>query len=314
MLKYFLTFTEIRTKIVSTLPYFFTLLFYLWKFDKPLNIKIAIIYFIAMFLFDLITTALNTYAAQNKEKNLAYLDVVIKQEMDKNNINNKTNLYIIIGMFVIALPLCAYLVYLCGIYVFLLGATSVSIGYLYSNGPLPIYKTPLGEVFSGVTMGFVVPLIFLFTQSIDPHMTWTFNSIFDFNLDINIGFYLNLLFVYLPFICVVSNIMLANNISDLDNDKSNERYTFPVVFGKDKGILLFKICSFASIFFIIFNAIIGVYPISFILSVLIIPVIYKNTHKFCANPSKSQTFQCAINNFLVTVVSSILFMLIGLFI
>lgn len=312
MLKYFFSFVEIRTKIVSTLPFFFTLLFYLWKFDEKLNVKIAVVYFIGMVLFDCITTALNTYAAQEKEKDLAYLDLVMKQEMDEKNITNRTNLHIIIGMFVVALPICIYLVLNTNIYVFLLGAFSIAVGYLYSNGPLPIYKTPFGEVSSALTLGFIVPLICLFTQNIDPHLSFTFNNLLDFDVNINLGFYINLLLVYCPFIFVTSNIMLANNISDIANDITNERYTFPVVFGKEKGIKLFKITSVLSIFFIIFNAIIGVYPITFLLAFAIIPIVYKNTIAFCNNPSKRETFKFAIKNFLVIAVTCILCMLFGL--
>lgn len=311
MINYFLTFVEIRTKVTSFFPFIFILGFYLWKFDTPLNIPFAIIFFCAMMLFDMTTTGINSYVAQKKEKNLTYLDSVIKEEMDKNHISDKTNLSIIVVMSLTAIGLSLYLAVNTNIYLFLIGVLCVAIGFCYSHGPLPIYKAPLGEIFAGVTQGFLVPLAFLFSQDIDPYIFFTFSSLTDFNMSINLGYYIGLFLVCSPIILTISNIMLANNISDITQDYQNGRYTLPVVFSKEKAIVIFKLSSLFSILIIILNSLLGLIPIFGLLIAFISPIIYKNTMAFCNNPSKAETFAYSIKNFITTMIFYIIFMWLG---
>ena len=56
----FLKYVEITTKITSVFAYLNTMLFILYQ-RQPVNVKLMVVFFIAMFIFDLTTTAINNY-------------------------------------------------------------------------------------------------------------------------------------------------------------------------------------------------------------------------------------------------------------
>ena len=58
-------------------------------------------------------------------------------------------------------------------------------------------------------------------------------------LFMNLSELLVIVIVSIPLTMGISNIMLANNICDLDDDIVNHRYTLPIYIGKDRSMLLF---------------------------------------------------------------------------
>ncbi|MEL7655849.1 MAG: prenyltransferase, partial [Bacillota bacterium] len=60
MIKGFLKYVEIMTKITSTFAFLITIAF-LYYLKQPINWNLTLLFFAAMFLFDLTTTAINNY-------------------------------------------------------------------------------------------------------------------------------------------------------------------------------------------------------------------------------------------------------------
>ncbi|MFX4053976.1 1,4-dihydroxy-2-naphthoate prenyltransferase, partial [Streptococcus suis] len=52
-----------------------------------------------------------------------------------------------------------------------MGGLCFLIGILYTFGPIPLSRMPLGEVFSGVTMGFCIFFLAVFIQQPDLLLT-----------------------------------------------------------------------------------------------------------------------------------------------
>ena len=92
------------------------------------------------------------------------------------------------------------------------------VGILYSEGPLPISSTPFGELLVGAIMG---P-----TEVISANLAAS-------------GQISNLSYIFsIPVSLMVAAILLANNIRDLEKDRSHGRKTLPVVIGLRYGSFL----------------------------------------------------------------------------
>lgn len=95
------------------------------------------------------------------------------------------------------------------------GLVCMLVGYLYTGGPLPISRTPFGELLSGLFMGFLIILIAFFIQT---------------------GYVSNIaVLVAVPSGILVGLINLSNNLRDHDGDKANGRKTLPIVLGPKKA-------------------------------------------------------------------------------
>ena len=101
------------------------------------------------------------------------------------------------------------------------GIICILISFLYSGGPKPISRTPIGEISSGIAMGFAIVLITGFA--------WT--------RELSLAF----LIPALPATLLVGSIMLTNNIRDIRNDENHGRRTLPIVLGRDRAISLMSI-------------------------------------------------------------------------
>ena len=60
MIKRFLSYVEIKTKITSTFAFLLTIA-YLFYVGQPIRWELTLLFFASMFLFDLTTTAINNY-------------------------------------------------------------------------------------------------------------------------------------------------------------------------------------------------------------------------------------------------------------
>lgn len=273
-LKSFLELVEIKTKIASIFPYLIGILFSISYF-KILDLGLSLLFLVAMLLFDMTVTAINNYQDYKKAKDENYK----KQENIIGQANLSTNLvaFIILLMLALSLILGFSLAYFVGWLFFLLGGIVFFIGVFYTYGPIPLSRMPLGEIFSGGTMGFgIFAMVILINTSQDP--------IFSLNLDFtNNTFSLNgsifaaiaMIIASLPLIFTIANIMLANNLRDLDTDIKNHRYTLVYYIGRPYGIKLFQILMYASYLAIIHGFLFRIFEWPTLLSLLTFPIIRK---------------------------------------
>ncbi|STY43045.1 1,4-dihydroxy-2-naphthoate octaprenyltransferase [Listeria grayi] len=104
-------------------------------------------------------------------------------------------------------------------YVGLLGAICMIVGFLYTGGPYPIAYTPFGEIMAGFFMGGIITFISFFLQTgfVGPFIVY----------------------VSIPIMVLVGNLLLANSLRDLVPDKQNGRLTLAILLGRKAATFLF---------------------------------------------------------------------------
>ena len=120
--------------------------------------------------------------------------------------------------------------------------------------------------------------------------------------------------VTLPLVVGISNIMLANNICDIEEDLHNRRYTLPIFIGKESAIWLFVTLYFVGFGAILLGVLIGILPWVSLITLITIKPIVAHLKQFKALQSKEHTFILAVKNFLImnvtytlTIILAILF-------
>lgn len=291
----FLELVEIKAKTASILPFLLGACFS-WFNYHSLNLGYLLVFFIAMFLFNMAVDILDNY---NDYHNAT----------DKHDYKKKTNIIgrehlsiklvfsIMIGMIIISAFLGLILVYITGWQLLVMGVICYLVGIFYSSGPRPLSSLPLGEVFSGPTMGFMITLICVYINSY---------QIFSWNL-VNLG---AILLISLPNTLWISNLMLANNICDLEEDEKNQRFTLVHYLGKEHSLQLFVIMNSVAIIALVAAVILKIAPVTMLLSLCILPVILKQIGIFLNKQVKKETFSCAIKILAIGAVSQTLTFLI----
>ncbi len=306
MFKYLINYVELKTKVASFFPYLYTLVVYLLLAapEYQFSSKTAFIFLIAILAFDMATTTLNHLVGMQKEEDISFFDQKLLDGMTNLNITMKFNYLITAILSLIGLICGLYLVWISSPILLLTGALCVSVAIIYSYGPVPIKNTCLGELASGITMGYLIPLAFIISQD---------QSIFLINLTeetalLNIMniFYFVLIFA-IPTL-LIANIMLANNACDVKKDLNNSRYTLAVMLGQEKAIKLWKIIYYITYIIIVFLVLLQVFTPIVLISLLTIIPVSKNIKVFAENPVKKETFICAVKN-IVIILSTITILL-----
>ena len=283
MIQKFLHYVEIKTKITSTFTFALTIGFLIYQ-KNSINWLKTLVFFAAMFLFDLTTTAINNYIDSKGNG----------QELD---FSRKTSLIIIYCLFGISAALGLYLALLTDLVILLVGGLCFLCGVIYTYGPIPISRQPLGELFSGFFYGAMIPFILMYINT--PAGTFlsyelSFQTI---SLDVQVLPFVTLIFLAVAPFCTTANIMLANNICDLEKDVAVKRYTLPHYIGKAALPLfagLYYVTYVATILMVLLKLL---HPIC-LLSLLSIILVQKNIHEFFIKQDKATTFMCAIKNFI----------------
>lgn len=309
-IKSFLKLVEIQTKVASVIPFFLGLTYTIYNFGR-IKILNMIVMFLSMLIFDMTVTALNNYYDYKRAIKKHGYNYEIHNSIVQYGLKEKTVIATIVLMVILSVALGLYLVYLTNIIVLLIGATCFAVGIIYSYGPIPISRTPFGELFSGLTMGFGIPFITYYVNVFDTDvLNITFNnpSLFiDFNVMSIIGIFV----VSMPAVFCIANIMLANNICDVEDDIVNKRYTLPIFIGKPKAVILLQIMFYLSFVMIALGIILKVLPIYSLLALLTIIPVTKYVKAFKENPTKKDTFGLIVACFVLINVALILTVAMG---
>ena len=284
MIKKFLKFVEIQTKITSTFAFANTLMYMLFL-KQPINIPLMIIFCIAAFIFDLATTAINNY-------------IDSKDYPEMLPIKRDRALFLIICMLAVSTVMGLYLAFKTGIVVLLLGALCFGLGIFYTFGPMPISRIPLGEVFSGIAYGMFIPFLMVYINNPDEYIILDYK-----NGVLSVHFMLWPLISFLFFSLVntftTSNIMVANNTCDLEKDVAVNRHTLIFYIGQKNGVRVF-----ATLYYLCYAAVIAmvalkILPIIALIFLLSFPLVESNIRVFRKEQIKSKTFITAIKNFII---------------
>lgn len=285
MVKYFIDFVELKTKLISVFSFIVAVLFYIHYLYPIYGIDVIniVIFFVSMLAIDMFTTALNHLSAIFKEKKKSLYDEKLLKDMDENNYSMKTNYIIIVGLFFVFTTLGIILVLRSNIGVLLLGMLSVLIGIIYSFGKRPIAYTPFGEIFAGGAMGGILPVIVIFTQF--DHLPFELSPF--------------LAIVFMPLAFLIGNVLFANNICDLELDVHNGRYTLAHYTGKEFGAKLLHLSNLGALGCITLASLLGYLPLFFNVMYVLYILMFKNTMIFSEKFDKEQSFVYILKNFVL---------------
>lgn len=293
----FFELVELKAKTASVFPFFLGICFS-WYHYGNLHLGFVLWFFIAMFIFNMAVDILDNYND--------YLHAKEGHDYkEKTNIIGRENLSLpmlrrwIIWMIGLSALMGIGLSMIVGWPLLWMGIYCYSIGIFYSSGPKPLSSLPLGEVFSGFTMGFMIPLICIYINTYET---------FQWSLA-NVG---SIFLVTLPTICLIANLMLANNICDLEEDEKNHRFTLVHYLGKKKAISLFVGLIVVAFLTILAAVWLQLTPITMLLTILVLPVIWKQTRLFLIKQVKTETFICAVKILAVGALAQVLFFTIGI--
>ncbi|AIQ26494.1 1,4-dihydroxy-2-naphthoate polyprenyltransferase [Paenibacillus sp. FSL H7-0737] len=296
-IKSFLRFVELPTKVASMIPFLMGTLYALYRFEDFYVLRFGLM-FVSLLSFDMATTAINNYYDFKKaSKTHGY-----GYETHNAIVHFKLKESTVVATIVILLALAAgggiALVTQTGLLVFLLGGLSFLIGILYSFGPIPISRMPLGELFSGLFMGFVIIFISAYIHT-DEHVVSLLLQNGWVSLNVNIMEVLYLFWFSVPAILGIAGIMLANNICDIDEDVENRRYTLPVYIGRRNALVLFKYLYYVSYLDLVVLLILGINPILVLAILLTLIPLHRNIDLFKQKQEKASTFILAVKNFVL---------------
>lgn len=298
--KVFLEFVEIKSLIASVLPFVLGSLYAVYNYHQ-VHLGYLLLFFVASSLFHMATNANDNYQdflhAPRDAANQEFLEAT--NVVGVNQISIRQARTLTFGLGGISLILGLWLVTQTGLPLLWMGIYSYAVGYFYAGGPKPISSGPFGEFFSGFTMGFMIFWISVYINTYDvAQITWrgTFNVLISAGLAI----------------FAISNIMLANNICDMDEDIALGRHTIVSYLGKPVMLQVFAWSYIVGYICLMVAVWIGVLPKLSLLTLLSVIPVLKNTRQFMRKQVKRETFILAIKNASIICLTFVVCMGLGL--
>ncbi|MFV0342482.1 MAG: UbiA family prenyltransferase [Anaerocolumna sp.] len=296
MIKKFFSYVELRTKITSLCAFLMTIAYLVYKGEK-ISVIPTVIFFTSMLLFDMTTTAINNYIDSKAEPESRHYKKGIAKGI----------IYILLGL---STGLGIYLAYLTDIVILLAGGMCFVFGVIYTYGPVPISRQPLGEILSGFFYGVMIPFIIIYINMPKGSLLTLSYSLGSVHIALNVVPLVKLLLFSLVPFCTTAAIMLANNICDVEKDIKVKRHTLPYYIGENAKYL-FAILYYISYVAILIMVILNELPITCLLTLLTIFAVRKNIKEFWLKQEKSVTFVLSIKNYLLIMATNIIFICLG---
>lgn len=294
----FLKLVEIQTKVASILPFIIGIVYAVYRYEQ-INVLILLPLFLSLICIDFATTALNNLIDFQRDSLKEGYHYEVHNAIGHYGLSTKKVKLIIVALIIIGGLLGIGVALMTDVIVFLLGVIAFGIGILYSFGPIPIARTPLGELFSGLFMGFLIFFIVVYTQIVD--LGFININVIESVVKLSVDYVevIILFFISLPMVMGIANIMLANNISDVKEDIKNNRFTLPYFIGHKNSMLLFDALTFVPFIVVTINVGLKLLPVTALLVWLAVLLIKKNADAFHQLQSKEKTFVFVVKNFIL---------------
>lgn len=298
-IKVYMELVEMKAKLASILPFMLGAVYSKYIYGK-IDIGLSIVLILAMVLFNISVDMLDNYC-DYKNASLEHDYREKTNIIGRENLSMKRVLAAIILCVSIAAIMGIYLVFKSGYALLALGIYSFCIGIFYSAGPLPLSSLPLGEFFSGTTMGFIIILI---TVGV---------NIGGFN-ELNYMDVANIFIYSVPSIFAISALMLTNNLCDIKEDKINGRKTLACVLGLENSVKLLYVFYGICFFGVIVNVVLKLAPITYLIVLISLKTVFKNVKEIEKIPVKKKSFKFAVKNLAILLVLQFIGYFVGLFI
>lgn len=297
--KSFFKLVEIQTKVASQVPLIVGTMVALYYYGS-FNLINFLLMWSSLLCIDMATTAINNYMDYEKALHTEGYGYNGHNAIVRDKLNIRSVRATILGLLSVATLLGLLLFLRTDWLVLVVGGISFLIGIGYTYGPMPISRTPFGELVSGFTMGFGILFLGVYIHVLDPSwLMMTLNLNGHLSIEMNLFQFARLLMISMPLVIGIGDIMFANNICDMEEDWKNHRYTLPISLGKPWSLKLFG-ASYGLIYMFILVAIaIGWTPWWTVLTLVTLPVVYKQTKQLILEPVKEKNFANAVKNFLI---------------
>ena len=292
----FLDYVEIKTKITSIFAFMMAMA-YLFYVDQEVQWLPTMAFFSSMFLFDLTTTAINNY-------------IDSKTNDQKLQFEKDTAKRIIMVLLAISSVLGLYLAYLTDIVVLLIGSLCFLCGVLYTYGPAPISRQPLGEIISGFFYGFFIPFLVLYINMPEGTYIYVGLSLETLYIQLEIMPMVSIILLSAAPFCTTANIMLANNICDVEKDILAKRYTLPYYLG-NRSLQVFSGLYYITYIATTLMVIMKILSPICLAALLNLYFVKRNISLFQEKQHKESTFIVSIKNYVIIMGTNTLLIFIS---
>src|SRR5699024_10300254 len=129
-------------------------LYTLYAYDE-FNLINFLFMFLSLLSCEMATTVVNNYMDWKKAVKKSGFGYGQHNAIVRDNFSERTVLIFLAMLLILAVSFGLLLYVNTSILVLILGVFAFLIGIVYSYGPIPISRTPFGELFSGGVMGFI---------------------------------------------------------------------------------------------------------------------------------------------------------------
>lgn len=295
--KSFLKLVEIQTKVASVLPLAIGSVLALYT-TGGLNPAKLILMALSLLSIDMATTGFNHYFDYKRAILKSGYHYETHNPVSAGEFTPEKARPLLIGLVLFGILTGLFLVVQTDFLVLILGGMAFIVGIAYSAGPLPISRTMLGEAFSGLFMGGLIPFLAFYIHLPSGALGYVAFAYGRLTVELNMQKLLPIAFAAFPLVLLIANIMLANNICDREEDIVNNRFTLPVVMGIDKSLTLYRVSTMLSLISVIVAVAPGFLPWPYAIALMATPKMVKNMNVFVASPVKSKTFIRAVQSFI----------------
>ncbi|HFU4000139.1 TPA: 1,4-dihydroxy-2-naphthoate polyprenyltransferase [Streptococcus suis] len=291
----FLEFVEMKTKVASVFPMTLGILWAIYRY-QTFNWLNTLLFVLAVLSFDMCTTAINNSMDYHKAKDETYRQA--SNVIGKFSLDFRQMIGIVLALLIFSVIISLVLVWRTSWLLLPMGALCFLIGIFYTFGPIPFSRMPLGEVFSGVTMGFGIFFLAVFIQQPDLLLTSQVSGQW-MTLQFSWTKIIDIIFMSLPLVSLIANIMLANNTCDLEEDIRNHRYTLVYYIGKKNALKLYLVLASVPWLLWIIYCLTGFLPIWALIGLIGVWPAYKSLVTFLKKQVKRETFIEAVKSFVL---------------
>jgi 1,4-dihydroxy-2-naphthoate octaprenyltransferase len=306
-MKAFFAFIELQTKTVSVLAFLLGTVYAAYRYGPgALDPLLGIMLFVAVLLFDMTTTAVNNHVEFRHRLSEVARGETPHAPIRDYRMGKNAQLIVILLMFAGATAAGLWVASRTDVVVLLVGALCFAVGVLYSAGPLPIARTPFGEIFSGLFMGMLIPFLAVYVHLHEQGILALSVASGVLSVTASLPDLLPILLLGVAPTAVIAGVMLANNICDQKTDLADHRYTLPVLVGTKASLRVFAGLYVASAIAIFLQAASGWVSPWILLALLPAPKVYLNVRTFFRVQDKPTTFPLSVQNLVLTMAPSIL--------
>ncbi|QMU07243.1 1,4-dihydroxy-2-naphthoate polyprenyltransferase [Levilactobacillus suantsaii] len=298
-LQVFLELVEIKAKIASVWPFLLGLIFVFYNFGH-LNGGLSVLFFIAMFLFNIAVDINDNYQDYTKADDNQAAEWKKHTNVIGVHHLNVRGIFTLMASFAgVAALIGLYLVWVTGWPLLVMGLFCFLVGYIYAGGPKPLSGTPTGEFFAGFTMGFMIMAITVYlnlyqTDALTMTLWW------------------RVLLASGVAVMAIAALLLANNICDAKEDLELNRTTIVYYLGTRKSLWLFAGFYIVGYLSLIASVLLGDLPIWTLLALVSLIPVTKNIRAFFQVHVKKQTFILAVRNLGLFALSTVVAEALGL--